>query len=61
LRAKGAYVWINKREILSPANLDTAVAERPIALQRENTLAVRFAGQPSEMLIIIESERWAPR
>jgi hypothetical protein len=60
-RAKGAYVWINKREILSPANLDTAVAERPITLQRENTLAVRFAGQPSEMLIIIKSERWAPR
>jgi hypothetical protein len=64
-RAASAQVWMNGREILSPRDLgnNVAVIERQVTLGAENQLAVRFAGQPStsELLIIIESEKWGTR
>jgi hypothetical protein len=60
-RAMRPQVWINRRLIVSPANLDKGtVLERTVTLNRANTLEVRFAGQPGEMLIVIKSGRWAP-
>lgn len=61
-RATRAQVWINRRLIVLPANLDKVpVLNRTVTLRPgENTLQVRFAGQPGEMLIVIKSGNWAP-
>jgi hypothetical protein len=59
-RAARAQVWINRREVVSATTIDgQAVIERTVTLRTDNALAVRFGGRPSsELLLIIESDRW---
>ena len=62
-RASRAQVWINRREVVSAATIDRrAIVKRAVMLKADNTLAVRFGGRPSsELLLVIESDRWDER
>jgi VCBS repeat protein len=61
-RATSAQLWLNGQQILGPSDFGSSVAfiDRPITLDAENELTVRFAGAPgSKMTVILKSQAWS--